>query len=514
MKRKFFKWVVWWLVIFILTSTAIGYIVSVVKVPYQTSLAQGEDCPRSDLPPAPTPVISQQPSLSTVNEVLTNMGNGYNWPEWVLKTIAKQESDWRQIDSSQNTPFHCEANENDDACTCVSPSGDYGIMQLNWSVHNASMDWDRVQQDYAYNIEQGASILASSITFVDVNDGDLSNTSQPINQYLKFWGYNGYSNNNNPADPTYNRNRNWKDDESGKIDCPKDNTRYTYQEEIFYKAKCDPNVDGTVSWPTIGDFPLPDDALFASDLERDQGPNRDILIFDVQASSVCLTQVATFQYTLITTQSVTTQITIRDQKPWTTTNIIKSLPIGVNEWDGTNEAGQVVPEAEYWFTVAVTSTNSQLIGSQSGPVQVGCQQIYLPVVLKNHPLPQDTYEPNDSLSEAYSISDSITYTSYIWETNDVDWFRFSVSVPPSKERLVEANLKSIPAGTDYDLAIYDANGNELEASTNSSNADEHVSVVANSNETYYLKVYLYQGTSQSDRYELRVEIGPAVVPRK
>jgi hypothetical protein len=109
-------------------------------------LAQGEDCPRPDLPPAPTPIVSEQPLLSEINTVLTDEAHQRGWPEWVLKTIAKQESNWRQVDQSQNSPSHCEATGGDRACTCVSSSGDYGIMQLNWGVHNSSMDWDRVQQ--------------------------------------------------------------------------------------------------------------------------------------------------------------------------------------------------------------------------------------------------------------------------------------------------------------------------------------------------------------------------------
>lgn len=164
--------------------------------------------------------------------------------------------------------------------------------------------------------------------------------------------------------------------------------------------------------------------------------------------------------------------------------------------------------------MTVTNTDNQLIASQSGPVQVGCQQVYLPVVLKNPPLPQDTYEPNNNFGEAYPISDGITYTSYIWESTDVDWFRFSVSVPPGKERLVEVDLKNIFVGTDYDFSIHDINEDMLATSANGSHTDEQVSVVANRNETYYLKVYAYQGSSRDDSYELRVEIGASIVPRK
>ncbi len=177
---------------------SLGYIVFIIEVP-DTVLAQGGTCSRPDLPPAPTPVVSEQPTLSEVNTALTDEANQRGWPQWVLKTIAKQESNWRQVDKSQDSPTHCDANGGDSACTCVSTSGDYGIMQLNWSVHNGSMDWDRVQREYEYNIDQGTTVLAQRVVMTDVNTGDLSPTGQPINWYLKLWAYNGYSSINNPA---------------------------------------------------------------------------------------------------------------------------------------------------------------------------------------------------------------------------------------------------------------------------------------------------------------------------
>ncbi len=98
---------------------------------------------------------------------------------------------------------------------------------------------------------------------------------------------------------------------------------------------------------------------------------------------------ATFQYTLDTSQSVNTQIIIRNRKPWAEegATVIKTLPIGVNQWDGTNNAGQSVPEGEYWFTVEVKNSSNELIGRQSGPVRVGCQKIYLPLIFKNYGSP-------------------------------------------------------------------------------------------------------------------------------
>lgn len=254
-------------------------------------------------------------------------------------------------------------------------------MQLNWPVHHNQMDWEQVQGDYIYNIEKGAEVLASSVVTVDVNTGDLSATSDPIEQYLRLWAYNGYSNKNNPV--VFNSNRNWKDGK--RIICPQDTTEHPYQERILYAAKCNPSVDG-VTWNTINDFPLPDDDLFKTDFNQNWGPTRDILIFSTQANVNCYQHHISFEYTLPTTQTVTTQITIKDDGPWNEDAIpLITLPPNQNQWAGKDEAGLLLPNGTYWFTVAVSNTQNHLIGLQSNPISITCTPLYLPPLLKNYP---------------------------------------------------------------------------------------------------------------------------------
>ncbi|MDY6868943.1 MAG: hypothetical protein SVT56_13760 [Chloroflexota bacterium] len=313
MKKRTFTW---WVLLPVILSIlgSIGYNLF-LRTP-SIVVAQGGTCSRPDLAPAPDTLESSQPAFTDIANTLESEADLQGWPYWVLKTIAKKESNWRQVDKSQNTPSHCEASGGDIACTCASPSGDYGIMQLNWSVHNSNMNWDRVQQEYDYNIAQGAKILSFVINNHLVNQGDLSVVGNPINWYLKLWGYNGYSSINNPDnDLLYNPERNWENNTSSKINCPKPGDVYTYQEEVLYRAKCEPNVDGEISWPTIGNFPLPDDELFATDLPTSLGPQRDILIFDAQASDVCPNSSAMIDYTLDTFQFVSTVVVIRNNGP-------------------------------------------------------------------------------------------------------------------------------------------------------------------------------------------------------
>lgn len=125
----------------------------------------------------------------------------------------------------------------------------------------------------------------------------------------------------------------------------------------------------------------------------------------------------------------------------------------------------------------------------------------------------DTFEPNDTFNRAYDINPDETYTSYIWSTDDIDWYKFDVDVPVNKERLVEVGLENIPANANYNLAIYDSRGTELDVSENSGNNDETILVIANQNETYHIKVYPVEGTySQNSRYKLWVQVGSLVIP--
>lgn len=60
-----------------------------------------------------------------------------------------------------------------------------------------------------------------------------------------------------------------------------------------------------------------------------------------------------------------------------------------------------MPDGEYWFTVAVKNSGSQVIGLQSGPVQAGCpagQGIYLPIISKGEGGGSSGPQPPDDCS--------------------------------------------------------------------------------------------------------------------
>ncbi len=378
-------------------------------------MAQGGVCNRSDFayldsldPTAPTPIKSIQPRLSDMNTAFDNVASNKGIVGWVMKAIANKESGWRQIDVLYpNYPVSSGCNGGADGtvqdCACVSGTLDYGVMQLNWgSNKDKGWDWNKVLTDYTYHIERGADVLIGKSPPL-VNDGNFSDAGSAINWYLKLWAYNAYKKSNNPSNG-YNLDRNWNDNQ--RLSCqdwPKAGLKegnYTYQERVLYLAWCRANHSG-FSWGAINMFPLPDDDLFGSA----DTPTQDILIFEVQPSLDCANERVNFIYTLDTAQSVTTQITIRDNKPWNGGNVVQTLPIGQNQWDITS-----VSRGSYWFTVNVKNSSNDVIGLQSWPVEVGCQTTYLPVILKQYSPPQRVcYEGSNHLQNTGFESPLNTY---------------------------------------------------------------------------------------------------------
>jgi hypothetical protein len=62
------------------------------------------------------------------------------------------------------------------------------------------------------------------------------------------------------------------------------------------------------------------------------------------------------------------------------------------------------------------------------------------------------------------------------------------------------DLTNLPAGTDYDLVIYNAAGSQLAESRSDGTTPEHI-VAAVTAGRYYVRVYPYQGRS-SQAYRL------------
>ena len=112
----------------------------------------------------------------------------------------------------------------------------------------------------------------------------------------------------------------------------------------------------------------------------------------------------------------------------------------------------------------------------------------------------DTYEPNDSISNAYTIKSGETYKSYISSYSDVDYYK--IYVPRSKT--LNITLSNLPK--DYDLYLYNANGSKLKSSTKGSTYSESISYKTSSSGYYYIKVVGYRSYITTSPYTLKATV--------
>ncbi len=113
------------------------------------------------------------------------------------------------------------------------------------------------------------------------------------------------------------------------------------------------------------------------------------------------------------------------------------------------------------------------------------------------PPPEDTYEPNNSIAEAYGFLNSGTnYVSYISTSTDKDYYKIDAGVGT-----INIILDG-PTGVDYDLALYDYKGRVV-ASSLTVTADEAISYYSRKGGLYYIYVYGYNGAWSASSYTLR-----------
>lgn len=112
---------------------------------------------------------------------------------------------------------------------------------------------------------------------------------------------------------------------------------------------------------------------------------------------------------------------------------------------------------------------------------------------------EDDYEPNNSRSEAYSLTIGGWINGGLSET-DADWFSFSPVHSSYEVYLIEAENQSDEL--ELNLTLYDEDGNELgsQGGGNGANVSINFSCVAG---TYYLKITSRYGTNTGD-YRLRI----------
>lgn len=111
---------------------------------------------------------------------------------------------------------------------------------------------------------------------------------------------------------------------------------------------------------------------------------------------------------------------------------------------------------------------------------------------------QDTYEPNNTISQAYAINFAQGYDSYIYSTSDVDYYKVS----PTSAGTITLNLINLPG--DYDLYLVNSSGTILARSENGGTTSESLTYSNSAAGTYYIKVVGYNGAySTTQAYNLK-----------
>lgn len=110
-------------------------------------------------------------------------------------------------------------------------------------------------------------------------------------------------------------------------------------------------------------------------------------------------------------------------------------------------------------------------------------------------------ESNNSMSTADRTYDDRDNYGSIGYAGDEDWW--VISFP--KDGCGSFWLGNIPSGHDYDLRVYDSNGNLLAKSIRNGTSDEFATINAKRNENYYVKIYGYN-TATTAKYLMRAKL--------
>ena len=114
----------------------------------------------------------------------------------------------------------------------------------------------------------------------------------------------------------------------------------------------------------------------------------------------------------------------------------------------------------------------------------------------------DSYETNNSLSAAKTITANTNITALLGTSTDLDWFKFSNT---STAKNIRVTLSNLPA--DYDLRLYNSAGTLLYTSANGGSTIEQIKYNNAPVGTYYIRVYGYNGAfNASTCYTLRADI--------
>lgn len=166
----------------------------------------------------------------------------------------------------------------------------------------------------------------------------------------------------------------------------------------------------------------------------------------------------------------------------------------------TQGAAYSADDGQTSFTPATIPDSSANDGTYSGIIiaDIGLEGMSMPFTL----FYGDTYEPNDSIAEAYGpLTYGEKYMSFILDDREVDFFNFHAD----SDANILVYLEDIPENADYDLRIFDTLENLLADSTGQPQTSKVLNFKARDPGIYYIEVSSTSGHSSTKPYILIVD---------
>ncbi|MBD3181507.1 M6 family metalloprotease domain-containing protein [Candidatus Poribacteria bacterium] len=152
------------------------------------------------------------------------------------------------------------------------------------------------------------------------------------------------------------------------------------------------------------------------------------------------------------------------------------------------------------FTPSTTPSSSANDGSDSGIIITDISEEGMTMNFTF--FSGDTYEPNDSIAEAYGpLEYSREYTSFLTETEDIDYYKFHAEA--NKTTLIY--LENIPEEANYDIEVYDYMERVVAYSSAPGQNPEILSFEVDSPGIYYVAVISQYGHNTKHHYSLTVD---------
>ena len=134
-------------------------------------------------------IVDASVQTAIVSKQIEDMANKYDIPPVLLKAIAWVESGWKQykLDPTTGLPLTDQP--------FIANDGGIGIMQIS-KANYPEYDVDKLKNDLNYNLEVGCQILNNKWRAnPKIGDGDRNVLE---NWYFAVWGYNAWTEQNNP----------------------------------------------------------------------------------------------------------------------------------------------------------------------------------------------------------------------------------------------------------------------------------------------------------------------------